>query len=109
MPDAGAEMLWIGRDREHGLGRRLEQQVVDHGLVLIGDIGDRRRQREHQVIIRHRQQLGFALGEPFPGSGALTLRAMPVAATVVGNDGVAAVLATRDVAAERRCAAAFDG
>ena len=106
--DAGAEMLGIGRDRQHGLGRRLEQQVVDHGLVLIGDVGDRRRQREHDMIIRHRQQLGFAFGQPFPGRGALALRAMPVAATVVGDDGVGAVLAARDMAAERRRAAALD-
>ena len=63
--DAGAEMLGIGRDREHGLGRRLEQQVVDHGLVLIGDVSNGRRQREDDVIVRHRQQLGFAFGQPF--------------------------------------------
>ena len=62
--DACAEALGIGRDREHGLGRCLEQQVVDHGLVLVGDVGDRRRQREHDVEVGHRQQLGFALGEP---------------------------------------------
>ena len=39
--DAGAEMLGIGGDRERGLGRGLEQQIVDHGLVLVGDVGDR--------------------------------------------------------------------
>ena len=37
--DASAEMLGIGRDRERGLGRGFEQQVVDHRLVLIGDVG----------------------------------------------------------------------
>jgi len=41
--DAGAEVLGIGRDRDHCLGRGLEQQIVDHGLVLVGDIGDGRR------------------------------------------------------------------
>ena len=41
--------------------------------------------------------------------GALTLRAMPVAAAVVGNDRVGAVFAARDMAAERRRAAARDG
>ena len=107
--DAGAEMLGIGRDGEHGLGRGLEQQVVDHGLVLVGDIGDRRRQREHDVEVADRQQLGLALGEPLLGGGALTLGAMPVAAAVVGDDGVGAVLAARDMAAERRRAAALDG
>ena len=49
--DAGAEVLGIGRDCEHGLGRGLEQQVVDDGLVLVGDIGDRCRQREHDVEV----------------------------------------------------------
>ena len=41
--DAGAEMLRIGRNCERGLGRRLEQEVIDHGLVLIGDVADRGR------------------------------------------------------------------
>ena len=30
--DPGAEVLGIGGDRERGLGRRLEQEVVDHRL-----------------------------------------------------------------------------
>src|SRR6267378_8144398 len=29
--------------------------------------------------VRHRQELGFALGQPLPGGCALALRAMPVA------------------------------
>src|SRR5450755_4182348 len=41
--------------------------------------------------------------------GALALWAMPVAAAVVGNDRVRAVLAARHMAAERRRAAALDG
>jgi hypothetical protein len=38
--DAGAEMLGVGRDRHHRLGGRPEQQIVDHRLVLMGDIAD---------------------------------------------------------------------
>jgi len=53
--DAGAEVLGIGRDGDQGLGRGFEQDVVDRGLVLIGDVGDLGRQREHDVEIRHRQ------------------------------------------------------
>ena len=47
---------------------------------------------------------------PLARRRALALRAMPVAAGVVGDGGVAAgaVLAARDVAAERRRAAALD-
>ena len=29
----------------------LNSRVVDHGLVLVGDVGDRRRQREHDVEV----------------------------------------------------------
>src|ERR1700751_1869223 len=78
--DAGTEMFGISRDGDDGLGRCLEQDVVDHGLVLIGDLGDWGGQREHDVEIRHRQELGLALGEPFLRGGALAFRAMPITA-----------------------------
>ena len=38
--DAGAEVLGVGRDRQQRLGGGPEQEVVDDGLVLIGDVGD---------------------------------------------------------------------
>jgi hypothetical protein len=38
--DASAEMFGIRHDRDRGLGRGFEQQVVDHRLVLIGDVAD---------------------------------------------------------------------
>jgi hypothetical protein len=53
--DPGAQVLGIGCDGERGLGRRFEQQIVDNGFVLIGDGGDRLRQREHDVEVGHRQ------------------------------------------------------
>ena len=40
-PDAGAEVLGVGGDRDQGLGGGFEQQVIDDRLVLIGDVGDR--------------------------------------------------------------------
>jgi hypothetical protein len=43
----------VGRDREHGLGGSLEQQIVEDGLVLVGDGGDLARQRKHDVEIAH--------------------------------------------------------
>ena len=42
-PDAGAEVLGVSRDGDQGLGGGLEQQVIDDGLVVIGDVGDRPR------------------------------------------------------------------
>ena len=59
-----AQMLGIGGDGEQRLGGDVEQQAVDHGLVLVGDVGDRRRQREDHVVVLHRQQIGLARLEP---------------------------------------------
>ena len=106
--DAGAEVLGVGRDNDQGLGRGLEQQVVDDGLVLIGDIGDGRRQCEHDMMVRHRQQIGLARRQPFLCHSPLALRAVPVAARVVRDLGVRALLAARDMSAERRRAAVLD-
>ena len=53
--DAGAEVFGISRDGDHGLGRGLEQDVVDRGLVVIGDVSDLSWQREYDVEVRHRQ------------------------------------------------------
>jgi hypothetical protein len=82
----GAKPLGIGGDRQGGFDRRREQQTIDRGFVLVGDVGDRTRQREDEVEVADREQFGLTLGEPLLGGGALTLGAMPVAAAVVGND-----------------------
>ena len=37
--DPRAEVLGIRRDGQHGLRGRSEQQIVDHRLVLPGDVG----------------------------------------------------------------------
>ena len=50
--NAGAEMLGVGRDRHHRLGGRPEQEIVDHRLVLIGDVPDWRWQCEDDVEVR---------------------------------------------------------
>jgi hypothetical protein len=108
-PDPRAEVLRVGRDRQQGRGRRLEEQIVDHRLVLVSDVGDRGRQGEHEVEVRHGQELGFALRQPVPGGGSLALRAVAVAAAVVSDLGVVAVLTSRDMATKSRGAAAHDG
>ncbi len=107
-PDARAQMLGVGGDRRQRLGGGAEQEIVDGGLVLERDLGDRRRQGEDDVVIGDRQQFGLALGEPLPRRRALTLRAMPIAAGVVGDAFMRAVLAALDVSAERGSATGFD-
>src|ERR1700720_4431569 len=77
-------------------------------LVVVGDVADRRRQREDHMVIRGGQQLGLALGQPSPRRRALAFRAMPIAAAIIGDDFVGAVFAARDMPAEGRRAAALD-
>src|SRR5215207_611022 len=60
------------------------------------------------MIVRHRQQVGFARSQPVLCCGALALRAVPVATGVVGNRRIGAVLASRDMAAEGCRAAVLD-
>jgi hypothetical protein len=106
--DAGAEMPGIDGDGEQRLGRGLEEDGVDLSLVVVGDVGDRRRQREHHMVVGHGQEFGLAVGQPCLRRRALALGAMAVAAGVVGDVDVVALLAARDMAAERRRAAALD-
>ena len=91
-----------------GLGRRPEQEVVDGGLVLERDRADRSRQGEDDVIVGNRQKLRFAVFEPLPRRGALTLRAVTIAAGIVGDAFVRAILAALNVSAERGGAAGLD-
>jgi hypothetical protein len=78
-------VLGVGRDGDQGLGGDFEQQVIDDRLVLVGDVGDRSRQTEDDMEIRHGQEFGLAVGQPFLGSGGLALWTVPVAARVVGD------------------------
>jgi hypothetical protein len=78
--DASAQVSGIGCDRDQRLGRCLEQKIKDRGLVLIGDVGEGGRQREHEVIIGNGQEFGFPLGEPGSGHRALTFRAVAITA-----------------------------
>src|SRR5260370_8300409 len=55
--DTGAKVFGIGRDGDHGLGRGLEQDVVDHGLVLVRDVSDLARQPEYDLAAPARQYL----------------------------------------------------
>jgi hypothetical protein len=77
--DASAEMPGIGGDREQRLGCRAEQRVVDDRFVLVGDRSDLGRQRENDVEIADRQQIGLAGREPILRRRALTLWAMAIA------------------------------
>ena len=58
--------------------------------------------------VRDRQEIGDAGIDPFPAGGALALRAVTIAAGIIGDAGRAAVVAGIDVSTEPGCAAGFD-
>jgi len=106
--DLGAQMPGVGGNGLECLGRRLEQDGVDLGLVLEGDLGEACRQGEDDMEIGHWQQLGLPLGQPFGPRQPLALGTMPVAARVVGDAAIGAGVTGLDMTAERRRATGFD-
>src|SRR3546814_7566860 len=76
--------------------------------VCSSDLGCRRH-GEDDVEVFDRQQFGLTGGEPLDAGLALALRAVPVAAGVVGVTDAAALPAVLDMAAECRRAAQLDG
>src|SRR5262249_15402411 len=65
--------------------------------------------REDDMEIGHREQLGLARRHPFARRRALTLGTVPVAAAVVGDHCMGAVLAACHMPTEGRRTAALDG
>jgi hypothetical protein len=106
--DFGAEVLGVARNLLERLGRGLEQKAVDDLLVLVGNGGDRLRQREDHVKVLDRQQIGLARLQPSACGRALAGRTMSVAAARIGDLLVPTLAAAPDVASERRRAAGLD-
>ena len=102
-------MLRVDGNGQQRLRRGLEQQVIDHCLVVPGDLGDRRRQGEDNMEIRDREQLGFPVRQPLARRRALTFGAVPVAAAAVLDLRILARIAAHDRAAQPGGAAGFDG
>ncbi len=106
--DFGSEVFGVTRNRQDGLGGRLHEQIINHALILICNIGNRHWQRKHDVEVWYRQQLGFARFHPVARHCALALGAMPIAAGVVGDRCVMTVITTRNMATELCRAAPLD-
>ena len=107
--DLGAEMFGIGADGADRLGRGLEEDIVDDRLVLQGDRCERGRHGEDEMEIRDWQKFGAAVGQPLGSREPLALGAVPIAAGIVGDTDLAAVLALLDMPAEHGGAARLDG
>ena len=71
--DLRAQMLGIGGDGGERLSGSAEQDRIDGGLVLEGDLARQRWQGEDDVEVRHRQQFGLSVREPFGACQPLAL------------------------------------
>ena len=107
--DFGAETPRVAGDLEQGLGAGSKQQIVERLFIGESERRERVRQRENDVEVARRQNLGTPRIEPAMAGVGLALRAVPIAARVIRNGAASAAGAFVDVSAERGRAAAFDG
>src|ERR1017187_5236233 len=85
--DFRAEVFGIASDFEKGFCTGAEQQTVDDFLVLQSQWSKLRRKREDHMDVARREKFSLTCGDPaFPGR-SLTLRAVSIAAAVVGDGG----------------------
>ena len=106
--DARPQVPGIGGDGAQRLRRDLEQQSVEHALVVPGERGDQCRQGEDDIVILDRQQFAAARFEPAARGAGLALRAVAIAARVVGNVDVVTGVAAQRMYAQHRAAALLD-
>jgi hypothetical protein len=83
--DLGVEMLGIASDLEEGFGTGLQQQIVEDFLVLQSERRQFMGQGEDNMNVARRQKFLTTRFEPTVASVGLTLWAVPVTATVVGD------------------------
>ena len=85
--DFRAEVFRIASDFEKCFCTGAEQQIVDDFLVLQGQWSKLRRKCEDHMDVARREKFSLTCGDPaFAGRG-LTLRAVSIAAAVVGDGG----------------------
>ena len=101
-----AQPARVGGELGERGGRALHQRVVDPARVHRGQRVELVRQREHQVAVRHVEQLGQPRRAPGIARTGLALRAMPIAARVPAPRLGTAAVAAQALAAQCRRAAA---
>src|ERR1700693_3862235 len=83
--DPRAQMFGVGSDLQEGFGGGAKEHAINGPLVLESQGRNHLRQREDDVKVFDRQQLGCAVVEPRRAGSALALRAMAIAARAIGN------------------------
>ena len=106
--NVATQALRIPGDLEQGVGGGLKQPVVHHALVDERETGERLRHREDDVDVADREQLLLASRDPRVPRRGQTLRAMPIAAAVVPEGRLRALVTAIAVPAERRGATLRD-
>src|SRR5690349_19891716 len=97
----GAEVSGIASDFEEGFRTGAEQEMVKDFLVLQHQGSQATRQGEDHMEIARGEKLLLARSDPAVPSGGLTLRAMAIAATVIGDgDTMSAAHALIEMTAE---------
>jgi len=94
---------------QQGAGSGAEKDMVQRGPVLEDDSREFMGNGENHMEVRCRERVLISLCEPLCTLQPLTLRAMPVAARVVGNTSVSAPLFTDiDMASQGLSPTGFD-
>ena len=83
--DLRAQVAGIASDLKQGCGAGLEEQAVDHALVLEREGSEFTRQGEDEVHVADGQQFPFACLEPAQTRVRLASWTMPVTARVIGD------------------------
>ena len=103
-----SQMSGIRRDFPQRLAGSLEQHPVEQPLILQGQGRDLGGQRKNDVKVGNRQEFGRSLFEPVGAGQSLALGAMTVAARIVGDLAVPALVTRPDVSTHDRRATGLD-
>jgi hypothetical protein len=99
--DLSPEMSGAASNLEKSFCAGTKQQTIDHPFVLLGQRSQLRRQSEHDMDVGRREQFAAPCFDPAFASAGLTLRTVPIAATVIRDGGtMSAAGAFIDVTAE---------
>src|SRR5271165_3300596 len=107
--DVGSQALGIASQFEHRRRAGAVEQIVEPPLVLQEQSGEFMGQREHDVEVRHGQQLSRPRGQPLGARVPLALGTVPIAAGVERDGLMAAADALIAMTTLCRGAAADDG
>jgi hypothetical protein len=107
--DLGSEVPGVGGNFEERLSAATEQQAVDQFFVLQRQGCQLVGKRKYDVSVGSSEQFGASRGQPAIAHLALTLRAVPIPAGVIGDGSMAAAGALVYMASHRGGAASLDG